>query len=490
MGQLNCCTNGQLPTVFKMGAPGEFERPFGPSKMSQPRSLVAAVEQKGLRIWVDSVEDLARSLPFGLDADLEHLYHPPPPLPPPGSRAPQGGGAGGGGEAGPAQEAKRDPPDFARDIGMRCERSTGPAPEIPWSRSLDGHEPMFADNQDNYALIQVDDPHNPWGVYAVSDGEGPDGHLLSTLLVHELPGLLAQNPNFHSHTSLALHQSFVAAGEMSSTCQFVDSSFSGGTLSVAMLRDSLLHIAWVGDSKIVLGRLAARPGQPTQDKVSQPQNGASPLRPVNGRRRTTPGGQRRAAPTREGGPTGPAPLLRAVELTSEQIATPPDKAAGGTGAGSASGSGAWSTSADGAGGPPAAAGGRVRMFGNSNTREACAPEVRRMRLRAEDVFVILGTSGLWKRLSPSEAVTIVGQNLHRMASDAAEALAAEVNRRAAAFGLPVAEDLTVIVVYLAGDSYVNDFDPQRATHLQEQDRFSVCELNDLSGTRCDNWLNM
>merc|ERR1712176_1270315 len=40
----------------------------------------------------------------------------------------------------------------------------------------------------------------------------------------------------------------------------VDASDSGGTLSAVLLRDGFLHVAWVGDSKVVLGRLDCTAG--------------------------------------------------------------------------------------------------------------------------------------------------------------------------------------------------------------------------------------
>merc|ERR1712232_889320 len=83
------------------------------------------------------------------------------------------------------------------------------------------------------------------------------------------------------------------------------------------------------------------------------------------------------------------------------------------------------------------------------------PQVRRMRLKSEDVCVIMGSSALWKWLTPEEVVTIVGQNMHRMASDAADAVIAEVRRRMGDPSMSESDDeLTFIVLYLAGENYV------------------------------------
>merc|ERR1712176_782213 len=93
------------------------------------------------------------------------------------------------------------------------------------------------------------------------------------------------------------HQAFVSVGEMASTCQFVSSSESRSTLSVVLLRRGLLHIAWVGDSKVVLGRLASSPANISHGACSSDTIARHPLAPV------------------------PHPELRAIELTADQDAS-------------------------------------------------------------------------------------------------------------------------------------------------------------------------
>merc|ERR1719181_2364777 len=61
--------------------------------------------QKGLTIWVESVDDLVRALPFELDADLDHLHALP--------EAELGAGAPVCGTL--------EPLDFPRDVGVHCE---------------------------------------------------------------------------------------------------------------------------------------------------------------------------------------------------------------------------------------------------------------------------------------------------------------------------------------------------------------------------------
>lgn len=447
----------------------------------------------------------------------------------------------------PTAQHAREPPNFARDVGVLCRHPvTGEEdyPRYPVDNSfeinpLNAHgyddDGCFEDNQDNFACVQVDDAKAAWGMYAVADGHGPHGHLISTLLVHELPGVLAQNPNLYSHSSMALHQAFLAVGEMASSCQFVDASASGGTLSAVLLRDGFLHVSWVGDSKVVLGRFTARPAQnqgqaeaegegllhalpqgppqwPQAPRAAQAAQAARPASPpaqqaqawrhaygAASTGRTAHDGARglvqhgaKEPPTR----ASTQQTLRAVELTCDDAPRAARKGSQSArdAAKSAHVDRGWADSADGAGGPPAQLKPSSRSFGDVGRHDApcfgssstsygvsSAPEVRRMRLKPEDVFVVLGTAGLWKRLGPADVVAIVGQNLHLMAADVAHVLAAHAEQVRVAGN----DDITVMVVYLNGDRHVNEFDKRRASHLPERRGLVVSEGNDLAGLPCD-----
>mmetsp|Transcript_24553 Transcript_24553/g.68327 ORF Transcript_24553/g.68327 Transcript_24553/m.68327 type:complete len:519 (-) Transcript_24553:35-1591(-) len=400
---------------------------------NQPRG--PSLTQKGLVICVDSVDDLLRALPFELDADLEHLYALP--------------------ECTMPTCATIEPLVYWRDVGAVCEGRCGVA----------------ADNQDNYACVQVDDLANPWGFYAVADGHGSNGHLVSTLLVHELPGLLLGSPSLHRDSSLALYQSFLSVGEMVSTCQYVDASASGSTLTAALLREGLLHVAWVGDSKAVLGRFRARPpAHAATGTASIDSTSSSHMRTSTTAQPHAFGGAPLQAVDSVGS-AGQVSFLHAVELTADHIAKDDldnprrSSGAGQPGCNAAPGGGTGEAHASdaveaGAVRPPR---GLQRFFGHAasgwqdmgglSEPTSCAPEVRRMRLKPEDVFVILGT-GLWKFLTPADAVAIVGRNVHKPAEEAAAALVNEVERRYARGAAP--DDLSVVVLFLQGERFVQE----------------------------------
>lgn len=490
------------------------------ARLGQPslsrNSARASFSEKGLVVWVDSVEDLVRVLPFEIDADLRHLHALP-------SLSARDCAATGFGES----EAM----EFTRDVGVRCEGATNDFMSIT---SRQGESPRSAtetkqrrrasENQDNFACVQVDDMAAPWGLYGVADGFGPQGHFVSALLVHEFASILVQNSNFMRDANLALYQSFVAVSEKATSCQYLDMNNSGGMLSIVLLRDQVLHVAWVGDCKVVLGRLAAQPGStrdvgafhgrspeesvrrlgpkqhhqiaqaldtahsqmvpplaaeagcaagcPTRPSTDQGQDNGDCRKGLHGSTRPCASSDASSVPSRP-------PLLRAAELTAESWSMdgfspkPSSNPACGRqrlGIGGVPRIGGATGNQGGTGGAP---------HGLSNT---CS--IRHLRLKPGDVFLIFGTEGVWKWLSPTEAVTIVGQSLHRVAADAANALVEEVAHRRASSNTPCHADLTAIVLYLAGDRYVTEEAEWRltddthalGTHVlrDAQEKFSGC----------------
>lgn len=346
------------------------------------------LSSKGVTIWASSVDDLIRALPFEIDADLEHLHTL---------------------EGAPVENSVFEQIDFARDVGVQCEK-WGP----------DGDE-----NMDNYLCVQVDDLANPWGVYGVASGQGPQGHLITALIAHELPGLLVQNAQLHRDSNLALFQSFVRVGEMIGSCQFLDADVSGATLSTILVRAGRLHIAWIGDSKVVVGRLAE----------DLPKLGGSQVH--------------RGVPL----------AVRPVEITRDHSLD-------------AEGNGKSSSLS-----PELKPNGSnleerslARVLGHKSLQLPSQPEVRQYRLYQLDVFVIVGSYAFWQQLGPSDAVSIVRDNMHRTAPDTARALIAEAKRRLSKRPGKVSTSshgITALVVYFHGDKFVSEHSRtvKRTQHL-------------------------
>lgn len=395
--------------------------------VNQMHHAQAALPNKGLKIWAETIDDLIRQLPFELDADLEHLYSL---------------------EGRVSADYVPDMMNFPRDVGACCER---------------GADAM--DNQDNFACLQVDDLANPWGLHVVADGSGPQGHLVSTLLVHELPSLLIQNPGLHRNPNMALYQALLSVSQMANSCHFIDPSVSGGSLSTVFMHEGSLHVAWAGDCKVVLGRLIKPSTATGNENAEQKPVAHGNVRLIESRR----GAARAVGNPNVGGssiaasgcsrpvPDVSCPIpLRSVELTADSstaLAFDSSNCVGAT----SNGSQDSIDTADGAGGPPQRKDTCSEQCNQDHVtaRNTLKPEIRQLHLTPDDVFFVLGTSGLWKQLSPIEVVTIVGQRMHGSATAAAKALLAEVERR----GLPgrCRDDITILVVYLAGSRFVSEY---------------------------------
>eukprot|EP00927_Polykrikos_kofoidii_P050275 TRINITY_DN44193_c0_g1_i1.p1 TRINITY_DN44193_c0_g1~~TRINITY_DN44193_c0_g1_i1.p1 ORF type:complete len:476 (-),score=67.56 TRINITY_DN44193_c0_g1_i1:534-1961(-) len=400
----------------------------------------------GVVVWVDSVVELISA--FALDesvprGDLEHLFVP-------------------------SNDSKTSSADDDIGAEMYFPRDVGVCSGSPWGMNVLGlkipwMEDDTAADTNGYVCAHVEDVPKTWGFYVVADACGAASHLVARQVVEELPRLLLRNPRLYKNSCCALYESFLLSSGIASSlgCDENDKSGSRSDLSVALLRDGYLHVAWDGNSKVVLGRLAAKLHQPgrsevSREKTKRPMDSTNVLMPIDRRRLVG------TSPRRSGQESysdsrmmkqwlkfdGPPPILRAVDLTASQNL--PSQV----------------------GDPGLAA--HPTLLGGANCEDTDGvatlpgPEVRRMRLKSDDVCVVIGSTVLWNWLSPEEVVTIVGQNMHRMAGDAADAIINEVRIR---MGDPSEDrgnscgDITVVVIFLAGSCYVKDFDMGRARHL-------------------------
>jgi len=107
-------------------------------------------------------------------------------------------------------------------------------------------------NQDNFFVHQLG------GVtaYGVADGHGPFGHLVSFRLVQTLPYFIAKNGNAGKDWELALKEAFLSAqADLCDFCaaQSVNIEASGAAASVVLLDEQTVHIAFIGDARVMLG---------------------------------------------------------------------------------------------------------------------------------------------------------------------------------------------------------------------------------------------
>lgn len=107
-------------------------------------------------------------------------------------------------------------------------------------------------NQDNFFIHHV----GHVSLYGVADGHGPFGHLVSFRLVQTLPYFIVKNANFGSDWALCLKEAFLSAQkDLEDFCaaQNINIQASGAAGSVLLMEEQTLHIAFIGDARIMLG---------------------------------------------------------------------------------------------------------------------------------------------------------------------------------------------------------------------------------------------
>mmetsp|Transcript_78298 Transcript_78298/g.137919 ORF Transcript_78298/g.137919 Transcript_78298/m.137919 type:complete len:736 (+) Transcript_78298:221-2428(+) len=106
-------------------------------------------------------------------------------------------------------------------------------------------------NQDNFFIHHV----GAVTMYGVADGHGPFGHLVSLRLVQTLPYFLTNSEHFGKDWALALKHAFLSAQQdLETFCgqQNINIEASGAAGSVLVLEEQTVHIAFIGDARIML----------------------------------------------------------------------------------------------------------------------------------------------------------------------------------------------------------------------------------------------
>eukprot|EP00405_Crypthecodinium_cohnii_P057253 CAMPEP_0206625240 /NCGR_PEP_ID=MMETSP0325_2-20121206/64636_1 /ASSEMBLY_ACC=CAM_ASM_000347 /TAXON_ID=2866 /ORGANISM="Crypthecodinium cohnii, Strain Seligo" /LENGTH=1175 /DNA_ID=CAMNT_0054149423 /DNA_START=1 /DNA_END=3528 /DNA_ORIENTATION=- len=125
------------------------------------------------------------------------------------------------------------------DIGVVCQKG---------QKSASDPTP----NQDNFFVFQKDGVT----IYGVCDGHGPFGHLVSFRLVQTLPDKIAKSSYYGKDWEQALKEGFLEAQK--DLCEFcklhdINIEASGAAGSVLVLEEQTVHIAFIGDARIMLG---------------------------------------------------------------------------------------------------------------------------------------------------------------------------------------------------------------------------------------------
>jgi serine/threonine protein phosphatase PrpC len=125
-------------------------------------------------------------------------------------------------------------------IGYACKK--GLKPEAP--------------NQDSFLILQVGEHCRLYGVF---DGHGRKGHDVSNFIKDNFPKILFSQENYMTDPASAMQKTFHKTQyliEKATRLGRFDANRSGSTASVALhdVKNNLLHVAHVGDSRVVLAQ--------------------------------------------------------------------------------------------------------------------------------------------------------------------------------------------------------------------------------------------
>jgi len=116
-----------------------------------------------------------------------------------------------------------------------------------------GYKPGFdSPNQDNAFIVTT---KTGVDIYGICDGHGPFGHLVSFRVAQTVPYFLTRHEDFEKNMEKALKKAFQEAQQdLHDFAAKEDLNFesSGSTCSLLMLEGQKIHIATLGDSRIMV----------------------------------------------------------------------------------------------------------------------------------------------------------------------------------------------------------------------------------------------
>ena len=288
-------------------------------------------------------------------------------------------------------------------------------------------------NQDRAVELLRFNQSERQALFAVFDGHGALGHEVSTYLTQELPRQLSRTATASAGSELTAQvtKAFTDTNALLAQTSRIDCTFSGSTGIVCWMREHKLYTCNVGDSRAVLCRR-----QPIVPPASAASTSSSSLpaasfsafsytavglsvdqkpdRPDERRRILAQHGRVEACKGSRGEDIGPA----RVWIQGQDV--------------------------------PGLA--MSRSFGDliaASVGVTARPEVDERELDDSDVFIVLGSDGVWEFLSNDEVVELVvavGGAAGERVEDAARAVVDEATRRWNREE-EVVDDITCVIVY-------------------------------------------
>lgn len=265
-------------------------------------------------------------------------------------------------------------------------------------------------NQDSWLVVKVG---GNFSMYAVFDGHGKNGHVVSNMVKENLPKLIIMDERFRTcEMPPMLGETFQKMQGMIGTAdrlQKVNAQMSGTTASL-VIHDHVnnkLTISHVADSTVVLGRWSTA-GRTKMEAVTLTRNHKPDL--ADERRRIESSGGRvvfdGVVNYRVYVRGGRYPGLNMSRCLGD-------------------------------------------LAGHSDCGLSCVPEVSECHLTPEDQVLLVCSDGVWEFITPGEAVALVSEYSPSTAMAASESLAKMAwDRWIAEEGGSVVDDITVVLVYL------------------------------------------
>lgn len=287
---------------------------------------------------------------------------------------------------------------------------TGAANETAENDEMSKLKTVAKINQDRGGVVFPYGNCPKTALFAVYDGHGSGGELVSQFALSEIQRRLERNPHFPRNLEAAFKETFLSVDEALKMEPLIEPYYAGTTACVALLKDKTLTVANVGDSRAVIARRTVQSSATGEFEAVALTEDQNPDLPDEMRRITNAGGYVTAAPS---------PGLSArVWLDSEctQIGLAMSRSIG--------------------------------DHAVSGVGVISEPVVTSYEVDDMDEFMILASDGVWEFIESAEAVQVVGSNLHRGATKACQGL---IELAAAKWHEEEGEyrdDITAIVVHL------------------------------------------
>lgn len=272
-------------------------------------------------------------------------------------------------------------------------------------------------NQDRGGVAFPYGNHPKTAIFAVYDGHGHGGELVSQYALYEIQRRLEKHPKFRTNLPTALKETFVAVDDALKSEPLIDPLFAGTTACVAIYQNSTLVLANAGDSRAVCARRMKREACSSGQNEAEYEYIACDL-------------------TQDQNPDVPAEMERILEMGG-YVSMPPSPGLSAR---------VWLDQHHTQIGLAMA-----RSIGDHAIAEAgviAEPVVTCYEVTPDDEFLILASDGVWEFISSTQAVNIIADNLSRGSMKACQALieaaAARWHEEEGAYR----DDITAIVIQL------------------------------------------